>query len=192
MRSSFRSSGVRRVSAISRSATTGFLSRSRSMVSDAPPAIMRARWLARRTSSKRFSTLSMQSSTVTRAMVKRLLTDLWDQAGQLHASGPKCNADLVPCAVRPIRRRPDPSGTARFPTATGLKCIALQNTLLLSTVPSYSKCCVATSSTLLGCGSLDKQAVEAQKCSLRRGDITLEGAHAVSWFDFLVFWPSLF
>ena len=35
---------------------------------DEPDWIIRARWLASSTSSKRFSTLSMQSSTVTRAM----------------------------------------------------------------------------------------------------------------------------
>jgi hypothetical protein len=44
------------------------LARSRSMVRGAPAASRRARWLASSTSSNRFSTLSMQSSTVTRAM----------------------------------------------------------------------------------------------------------------------------
>ena len=38
-----------------------------------PDEIMRARWLANRTRSKRFSTLSMQSSTVTRAIGSSLL-----------------------------------------------------------------------------------------------------------------------
>src|SRR4051794_36269081 len=65
---SLRSSGAIVSSAISRRATTGFLSRSRSIVSCEPAEISRARWLASRTSSKRLSTLSMQSSTVTRAM----------------------------------------------------------------------------------------------------------------------------
>ncbi len=55
-------------SAISRSATTGFLSFSRSTVMGAPSAISRARCAASRTSSNRFGTLSTQSSTVTRAM----------------------------------------------------------------------------------------------------------------------------
>ena len=68
IRSSLRSPGDSVSSAISRSATTGFLSLSRSTVSGAPCEIRRARWPARSTSSKRFSTLSMQSSTVTRAM----------------------------------------------------------------------------------------------------------------------------
>src|SRR5262249_61722357 len=68
MRSSLRSPGDTVVSAISRKATTGFLSLSRSTVICEPDEIIRARWLARRTRSKRFSTLSMQSSTVTRAI----------------------------------------------------------------------------------------------------------------------------
>src|SRR3984893_17797120 len=72
MRSSLRSPGEMVVSAISRNATTGFLSLSRSMVICAPEETIRARWLASRTSSNRFSTLSMQSSTVTRAMGPRL------------------------------------------------------------------------------------------------------------------------
>src|SRR5215218_1888952 len=72
MSCSLRSSGAIVSSAISRKATTGFLSRSRSIVSGEPEEIRRARWLARRTSSNRLSTLSMQSSTVTRAM-RRLL-----------------------------------------------------------------------------------------------------------------------
>src|SRR3546814_14668159 len=61
------SSGRTVSSAISRSATTGFLSRSRSTVSSAPPEICRARWPASSTRSNRLETLSMQSSTVTRA-----------------------------------------------------------------------------------------------------------------------------
>ena len=40
----------------------------RSIVIEEPCEIWRARWLARSTSSKRLSTLSMQSSTVTRAI----------------------------------------------------------------------------------------------------------------------------
>src|SRR6185369_6095748 len=71
--SSLRSSGEMVVSAISRNATTGFLSLSRSIVICEPDEIMRARWLANRTRSKRFSTLSMQSSTVTRAIGAALL-----------------------------------------------------------------------------------------------------------------------
>ena len=71
--SSRRSSGATVSSAISRSATTGFLSLSRSSVSGEPLEIMRARWAASRTSSKRLSTLSMQSSTVTRAIYLGLL-----------------------------------------------------------------------------------------------------------------------
>ena len=55
-------------SAISRSETTGFLSLSRSTVSCDPDEIIRARCAASRTRSNRLSTLSMQSSTVTRAM----------------------------------------------------------------------------------------------------------------------------
>src|SRR6185312_6734447 len=66
--SSWRSSGEIAVSAIWRSATTGFLSLSRWTAIWARDDTMRARWAASRTSSKRFSTLSMQSSTVTRAM----------------------------------------------------------------------------------------------------------------------------
>src|SRR5271166_104699 len=61
------------VSAISRNATTGFLSLSRSSVICAPEEIIRARWLASSTRSNLFSTLSMQSSTVTRAMGTLLL-----------------------------------------------------------------------------------------------------------------------
>ena len=61
-------------SAISRSATTGFLSRSRSMVSSAPPEICRARWAESSTRSNRFGILSTQSSTVTRAMKQLRLT----------------------------------------------------------------------------------------------------------------------
>src|SRR5512136_1945671 len=68
MISSLRSPGDTVVSAISRNATTGFLSLSRSTVIFDPDEIKRARWLATRTSSKRFSTLSTQSSTVTRAI----------------------------------------------------------------------------------------------------------------------------
>ena len=66
--SSLRSSGEIVCSAISRSETTGFLSLSRSIVSCEPDEIIRARWAASSTKSKRLSTLSMQSSTVTRAM----------------------------------------------------------------------------------------------------------------------------
>src|SRR3984885_5740281 len=55
-------------SAISRSDTTGFLSLSRSTVSCDPDEIIRARCAARSTRSNRLSTLSMQSSTVTRAI----------------------------------------------------------------------------------------------------------------------------
>src|SRR3954447_4431174 len=55
-------------SAISRSDTTGFLSLSRSIVSCEPDEIIRARCAASRTRSNRLSTLSMQSSTVTRAI----------------------------------------------------------------------------------------------------------------------------
>src|SRR5580704_7343529 len=60
---------------------TGFLSLSRSTVIGAPEEIMRARWLASNTSSNRFSTLSMQSSTVTRAIISPLLTrkGFWKQ-----------------------------------------------------------------------------------------------------------------
>src|SRR6478609_5837562 len=50
---------------------TGFLSLSRSTVSCDPDEIMRARCAARRTRSNRLSTLSMQSSTVTRAICCR-------------------------------------------------------------------------------------------------------------------------
>ena len=73
MRSSLRSPGEIVSSAISRKATTGFLSLSRSTVICAPEEIMRPRWLASSTRSKRFSTLSIQSSTVTRAMASSLL-----------------------------------------------------------------------------------------------------------------------
>src|SRR5947208_14821390 len=65
---SSRSLGFTVTSAISRSATTGFLSRSRSMVRSAPPEIWRARWAASRTRSNLFGILSTQSSTVTRAI----------------------------------------------------------------------------------------------------------------------------
>ena len=76
IRSSFRSPGEMVSSAISRSATTGFLSLSRSIVIGAPEETMRARWLATSTRSNRFSTLSMQSSTVTRAIGSPLLSEL--------------------------------------------------------------------------------------------------------------------
>src|SRR6056297_355974 len=69
MRRSRSSSAVCVSSAISRSATTGFLSLSRSTVSAAPAEISRARCDASITNSKRLGTLSTQSSTVTRAMV---------------------------------------------------------------------------------------------------------------------------
>ena len=62
------SSGGMVFSAISRSAITGFLSFSLSMVICEPLAIDLARCAASSTSSKRFATLSTQSSTVTRAM----------------------------------------------------------------------------------------------------------------------------
>src|SRR6056297_1484428 len=55
-------------SAISRRATTGFLSLSRATVIGAPAATSRARCAASITSSKRFGTLSTQSSVVTRAI----------------------------------------------------------------------------------------------------------------------------
>src|SRR5712672_889282 len=55
-------------SAISRNDTTGFLSLSRSTVSCDPDEIIRARCAASNTRSNRLSTLSMQSSTVTRAI----------------------------------------------------------------------------------------------------------------------------
>src|SRR3954453_22270867 len=64
-------------SAISRSDTTGFLSLSRSIVSCEPDEIIRARCAASRTRSNRLSTLSMQSSTVTRAIDCRSVK--WDQ-----------------------------------------------------------------------------------------------------------------
>src|SRR3954454_23190942 len=66
--SSRKSSGEIEESAISRSDTTGFLSLSRSTVSCDPDEIIRARCAASRTRSNRLSTLSMQSSTVTRAI----------------------------------------------------------------------------------------------------------------------------
>src|SRR6266436_6596920 len=66
--SSRRSSGEIEESAISRSETTGFLSLSRTTVSCDPDEIIRARCSASRTRSNRLSTLSMQSSTVTRAI----------------------------------------------------------------------------------------------------------------------------
>src|SRR3954471_1017613 len=65
---SSRSRGRTVCSAISRRATTGFLSRSRSIVRSAPPEIWRARCAANRTRSNLFETLSTQSSTVTRAI----------------------------------------------------------------------------------------------------------------------------
>ena len=68
MRSSLRSPGETVSSAISRRAMTGFLSLSRGEVTGEPAEIIRERWAARSTRSKRFSTLSTQSSTVTRAM----------------------------------------------------------------------------------------------------------------------------
>src|SRR5229473_8086325 len=64
-------------SAISRSETTGFLSLSRSIVSCEPDEIIRARCAANKTRSKRLSTLSMQSSTVTRAIACRSVK--WDR-----------------------------------------------------------------------------------------------------------------
>ena len=64
---SLRSSGAMVSSAISRSATTDFV-RSRLTVSGEPDEMRRARCPASSTSSNRFSTLSMQSSTVTRAI----------------------------------------------------------------------------------------------------------------------------
>ena len=64
-------------SAISRSETTGFLSLSRSIVSCEPDEIIRARCAAKRTRSNRLSTLSMQSSTVTRAIDCRSVK--WDR-----------------------------------------------------------------------------------------------------------------
>src|SRR5690606_23252343 len=67
-RLSCRALGFTVCSANSRRATTGFLSRSRSIVSSAPPEISRARRAARRTRSKRLGILSTLSSTVTRAM----------------------------------------------------------------------------------------------------------------------------
>src|SRR4051812_39931898 len=66
--SSRKSSGEIEESAISRSDTTGFLSLSRSTVSCEPDEIIRARCAASKTRSNRLSTLSMQSSTVTRAI----------------------------------------------------------------------------------------------------------------------------
>src|SRR5215207_286009 len=93
MRSSLRSPGETVSSAISRSATTGFLSRSRSIVSGAPDEIRRARWLASSTSSNRFSTLSMQSSTVTRAM-----------RGSSH--GVSTVAESAPCIRKPAPKQP--------------------------------------------------------------------------------------
>jgi len=68
--SSFKSCGEMVPSASSRNATTGFLSLSRSTVISDPAEIIRARWLASSTSSNRFSTLSTQSSTVTRATIQ--------------------------------------------------------------------------------------------------------------------------
>ena len=81
------------VSAISRSATTGFLSRSRSKVIWAPDEMSRARWAANMTSSKRLGTCTMQSSTVTRAMAT---SDFPGAAGYTRPSskgkGPKTQA----------------------------------------------------------------------------------------------------
>ena len=57
--------------------TTGFLSLSRSTVSCDPEEIVRARCAANRTRSNRLSTLSMQSSTVTRAIDCRSVK--WDE-----------------------------------------------------------------------------------------------------------------
>src|SRR5229473_6841764 len=64
-------------SAISRNDTTGFLSLSRSTVSCEPDEIIRARCAANKTRSNRLSTLSMQSSTVTRAIACRSVK--WDR-----------------------------------------------------------------------------------------------------------------
>src|SRR5690349_18475223 len=54
------------------------------MVKGDPAAIIRARWLASRTSSNRLSTLSMQSSTVTRAIAAPVLQ------GLLKGLNPRC------------------------------------------------------------------------------------------------------
>jgi len=66
-----------RCSATSRSATTGFLSLSRSTEMGVPEAMSRARCAATSTSSKRFGTFITQSSTVTRA-ISQDPTNLWE------------------------------------------------------------------------------------------------------------------
>src|SRR5690606_37275996 len=75
--------------------TTGFLSRSRSMVSSAPPEISRARCAANRTRSKRLETLSTQSSTVTRAMDTPETESGWER-GELGIGGGKVKVSVVP------------------------------------------------------------------------------------------------
>jgi hypothetical protein len=66
------------------------LSLSRSTVIGEPDEIMRARWPARSTSSNRFSTLSMQSSTVTRAIPNLLAGEF--EGGDIRRAAPKSNA----------------------------------------------------------------------------------------------------
>ena len=71
-------SSVEMVSAaISRKATTGFLSLSRSTVNGSPDEMPRARCAAVRTRSKRLLIFSMQSSTVTRAISQLHMLRNW-------------------------------------------------------------------------------------------------------------------
>src|SRR3546814_18982403 len=89
--------------AISRRATTGFLSRSRSSVSSAPPEISRARCAASRTRSKRLVTLSTQSSTVTRAK-RALLNPAKSYKERLKAQVLRVNEKHINCGKPPRTR----------------------------------------------------------------------------------------
>ena len=102
------------MSAISRSATTGFLSLSRSMVISSPRPMFRARWAASRTSSKRFGIWTMQSSTVTRAMtasctfgrrVRRPAAKVCRRTFQIATAGGVCKRKPCRAAARALTWR---------------------------------------------------------------------------------------
>src|SRR5216684_6449715 len=143
--SSRKSSGEIVESAISRSDTTGFLSLSRSIVSCEPDEIMRARWAANRTRSNRLSTLSMQSSTVTRAIDCRSVK--WDEYVGLCAVviGPKGVSQGQICDLPshsalltpPWDQKVGASRHWLMPSRTRNRFIALSKVLVFSPLPHH-------------------------------------------------------
>src|SRR6266481_3784416 len=111
-------------SAISRSETTGFLSLSRSTVSCEPDEIIRARCAASKTRSNRLSTLSMQSSTVTRAIACRSVNgaEYVGYSGLVIAPGRISQGNICDLRSRRALLTPSPRGPDGRSIQTQPKC----------------------------------------------------------------------